>query len=50
MNSAIVESGAYARRSALAVRLAAVSCHSSPTVTLNTYLAPDTLSDISEVP
>ena len=73
MNSAIVESGAYARpraaplldaetgpanpgrhtrRSALAVRPAAVAGHSSPTVTLNTYLvlAPDTLGDINEVP
>ena len=35
----------------LAVRPAAVAGHSSPTVTLNTYLvlAPDTLGDISEV-
>ena len=43
--------GRHTRRSALAVRPAAVAGHSSPTVTLNTYLVltPDTLGDINEV-
>ena len=44
--------GRHTRRSALAVRPAAMAGHSSPTVTLNTYLVltPDTFGDINEVP
>ena len=44
--------GRHTRRSALAVRPAAVAGHSSPAVTLNTYLVltPDTFGDINEVP
>ncbi len=42
--------GRHTRRSALAVRPAAVAGHSSPTVTLNTYLVLDTLGDVNEVP